>query len=163
MTTAPYDPQALAKAAAADMLRWKPPTTPRKPMQKTIEDVATAAGVLDQFKAAVAGRGTFYLKARVDGYMPLVIEVIPGETGPEVSVCHYYKQHGDTMRDPEYVFETRNWRPVEFTQDNLGLFHRARPGYYLARGAIEFCGVWAKNIRHQGFADPKSATYETEA
>jgi len=154
MTTTAYDPQALARSR---------PAQPRKPMQKTVEDVAAAAGVLDKFKAAVAGDDTFYLKARVTGYMPLVIEVIPGETGPEVSVCHYYIENGDLMRDPEYVFETRNWRPIEYTQDNLGLYHRARRGYYLGGGAIEFCGIWARNIREQGFADRKKAAYKTEA
>lgn len=131
----------------------------RKPMQKTIEEVAAAADALDAYKAALESGETFYLKATVEGYMPLVIEVL-GHTR-EVSVAHYYTQNGDAMRDPEYVFETKNWRPVEYTLDSLGRFYRVRPGCYLGGGAIEFCNMWARNIREQGFCNPAKATYKT--
>ena len=133
---------------------------PRKPMQKTVEELAAAAGALDRYNAAMEAGETFYLKATVDGYMPLVVEVL-GSTR-EVSVAHYYRQNGDAMRDPEYVFETKNWRPIEYTMDGLGLFHRARPGFYLGGGASEFCRIWATNIRRQGFTDPTQATYEVQ-
>ena len=136
-------------------------TTPRKPMQKTVEDIAAAAGALDQFNSAVEAGECFYLKAQVAGYMPLVIEVL----GPsrEVSVAHYFIQNGDSMRDPEYVFETNKWRPVEVTMDPVNFYHRSPRGFYLAGGASDFCRMWATNIREQGFADPKSATYKVQA
>lgn len=134
---------------------------PRKPIQKTVEEIAQAAGALDQFNAALEAGETFYLKAQVPGYMPLVIEVL-GATR-EVSVAHYTTQNGDTMRDPEYVFETHNWRPVEVTMDFVGFYHRARPGCYLGGGASDFCRMWATNIRCQGFTDPKRANYIVEA
>jgi hypothetical protein len=133
----------------------------RTPMHKTVEDIAQAAGCLDKFQAAVAKGQEFYLKAEVAGYMPLVIEVL-GCT-KEVSVAHYARQNGDAMRDPEYVFETRNWRPIETTNDYLGWYQRAPKGYYLGAGAIDFCRMWAMNIREQGFSDPKSAKYTVDA
>lgn len=135
--------------------------TPRKPMQKTVEDIAAAAGALDKLSAALEAGDEFYLKVQVPGYMPLVIEVL-GATR-EVSVAHYFQQNGDAMRDPEYVFETHKWRPIEVTMDPIGFYHRSPKGYYLAGGASEFCTMWAQNIRRQGFADPKLATYEVQA
>lgn len=156
-----YNAQTLTRSTTAALLRAqkRQPVTPRKPMQKTVEDLAEAAGVLDKYQAAIKDGDTFYLKATVEGYMPLVVEVL-GATR-EVSVAHYYTQNGDAMRDPEYVFETKNWRPVEYTLDSLGRFYRVRPGCYLGGGAIEFCNMWARNIREQGFCNPKLATYKT--
>lgn len=130
---------------------------PRKPIQKTVEEIASSAGALPGLQAALADGKTFYLKAEVPGYMPLVIEVLGASR--EVSIAHYTTQNGDAMRDPEYVFETRHWRPIEVTMDFVGFYHRVRPGCYLGGGASEFCNVWATNIRRQGFADPKRATY----
>lgn len=131
----------------------------RTPMHKTVEDIAQAAGCLDKFQDAIARGREFYLKAEVAGYMPLVIEVL-GCT-KEVSVAHYGRQNGDAMRDPEYVFETVNWKPVEVTMDYTGFYCRAPKGYRIA-GAVDFCRIWARNIREQGFTDPKKASYTTD-
>ncbi len=79
--------------------------------------------------------------------MRLVIEVVGKE---EVSIAHYYTQNGDAMRDPEIVFGVR-WLPIEITQDPVGIYRRAEPGYYL-RGVIGLADMWAMNIRQQGFA-----------
>ena len=153
-----YDAQALSRSATAAMLRsQRRPVAPRKPMHKTVEDIAHAAGCLDKFQAAVAKGQEFYLKAEVAGYMPLVIEVL-GCT-KEVSVAHYARQNGDAMRDPEYVFETVNWKPIEYTMDYIGRHRRVRKGCYLGGGAVDFCRMRAMNIRRQGFADPQVAKY----
>ncbi len=130
----------------------------RTPMQVTVEKIATAADQLDSFRAALETGEEFALRATVNGYMPLVIEVLGALR--EVSVSHYFRQNGDTMRDPEYVFESISWRPVEMKMDPIGYYRRARPGYYLAGGASSFCRMWAQNLRHQGFTDPATATYQ---
>lgn len=118
----------------------------RSPMEVTITDLVQAAGLTDEFSAARETGESFHLSIENVPYMRLVVEVVaPGE----VSVAHYYSQNGDAMRDPEIVFNSR-WLPVEITQDPVGIYRRADPGYYL-RGVQELARMWATNIRHQGF------------
>jgi len=102
------------------------------------------------------------LSLQLQGFMPLVIERIALN---EVSVCHYYKQNGDMMRDPEVVFFTgyEQWVPISFEQS---------PGIYQVAAittddhkAIEkvaprqqadlanFCRMWARNLKHQGWLE----------
>lgn len=120
-----------------------------------------------------------YLKINVNGpdpvFMPVTVEKL-GEytnalgTGFELSLAHYYEQHGDLMRDPETVFFVVDNRtaeqpgtewigvwPVEFTQDNMGLYYRCikqQDGktVFNARQQSDlttFCNQWLKNIKYQ--------------
>lgn len=123
----------------------------RKPMQVTIESIVEAAGMTEHYEKALEGRNPFHLRVELPAYMPLVIEVLQG--GKEISVAHYYIQHGDTMADPDVVFTADTWHAIEYTQHNLGIYQRADPGKYLP-GAQSFSSTWAMNLRHQGFADP---------
>lgn len=107
-----------------------------------------------------------------DGYLPLTIEFIGKDKDGNqlVSVCHYAKQNGDLMRDPEMVFMVREemvypslnarlkgkkpymkekWYPVYFRNDFAG-FERnlINTGKYMVDG---FHKIWDKNIREQGF------------
>jgi len=87
-----------------------------------------------------------------------------------LSVAHYYKQEGDLMRDPEIVFLVIDGRknpgdfddllvyPVEYTQDNLGMYQRLieledmKPRRFVPNqqaSAASFCTMWFKNIRYQ--------------
>jgi hypothetical protein len=75
-----------------------------------------------------------YIRLENPPYMRLVIEYVgEGPRGmPSISVAHYYEQNGDAMRDPEMLFEVspdeggslkkRQWSPVSFQQDNLGIY-----------------------------------------
>ena len=127
-----------------------------KLIQRTIEKVITAAGYTDQYEKAVEQRRTFHLRATVEGYEPLVIEVLGNN---EVSVAHYYTQNGDAMRDPEIVFNG-DWNAVEITQDSLGVYRRTQPGYYMPK-VNSFAVQWAANLIDQGFADASQAAYSS--
>ena len=100
---------------------------------------------------------------RVDGFMPLCIEIIGRgrRGGVLLSVAHYHEQNGDLMRDPELVVEvTRaDWLPVSYRQDGLGLLREvevtkdgvAAFDHLLAADLVEFMGEWDRNVRDQGF------------
>lgn len=118
----------------------------RSPMEVTIRQLVEAAGLAAEFEACRVSGASFHLAITNPPYMRLVIEVVGAG---EVSVAHYYQQNGDAMRDPEIVFNS-HWLPVEITQDPVGIYRRADPGYYL-RGVQELARMWATNIRHQGF------------
>ena len=98
--------------------------------------------------------------------MRLVIECIgKGPRGlPAISVAHYYSQNGDSMRDPEMVFEVlnRKWYPISFQQDGgVGFFQEAvyetdkkiciRPP--IVKELTAFSRVWDRNIKEQGFIE----------
>lgn len=122
----------------------------RKPMQVTVETLVKKAGHTHVYNEALRTGDSFHLRAKSDGYMDLVIETV-GQN--RVAVAHYFVQNGDMMRDPEIVFDTTmHWLPVEITQDPVGIFRHAKPGYYLT-GVTELARMWAMNIRHQGFYD----------
>lgn len=129
-------------------------TTRRRPMQVSIEAIVEAAGQTEAFKRAIRNGGSFTLKVANAPYMPLTIEV----TGEGyVSVAHYFTQNGDAMRDPEIVFNPKNWYGVEITQDPVGMYQRVRPNCY-SKGIEELARVWAKNLREQGFIEAAART-----
>ncbi|CAG0947791.1 hypothetical protein ANRL1_04559 [Anaerolineae bacterium] len=106
-----------------------------------------------------------YIRLENPGYMRLVIEHvgIGPHNGDLVSVAHYYEQNGDAMRDPEIVFEVEPlwWTPVEYTQDNLGVYQRLlwndpeTKDVMCAPRALnsvkKFAKMWDTNLREQGF------------
>lgn len=83
------------------------------------------------------------------GYHDLTIEKI----GPDrLSVAHYYTQRGDLMRDPEIVFrieEGDSWTPIEYRQDDLGIYQRDESGLDLSG----FIKQWDENLENQGFVE----------
>jgi hypothetical protein len=80
---------------------------------------------------------------------------------PLYSVAHYYEQMGDLMKDPDMVFlkgADGNYYPIEFQQDNLGIYQcavewdsGAIKGYSPAmqKDMASFAGDWMRNIRFQ--------------
>ena len=118
-------------------------------MQKTVEDILDAAGVLDTFKQHESTGDYIEFKVESAGYMPLTIRVV-GEG--RVTVCHHTFQNGDMMLDPEVTFLTQhNWKAVTFEDSFRGIYQVASEGEYIP-GANHFAHkVWAKNLRHQGF------------
>ena len=98
------------------------------------------------------------------GWMPLNIEYIgTGPRGlPAIAVSHTYFQEGDVMRDPEIVFEISElgWGPIEYRQDNLGLYQELVWNDENGKTMIKpkavsdvksFAKLWNKNIKDQGF------------
>jgi len=120
----------------------------RKSMQVVVEEIVANAGLKGDFAAALILGHNFHLKATVSGFMPLVIEITPDG---DISIAHYYEQNGDLMRDPEICLDPISWRAVEYTQDNIGRYQRASPGCYLSRVDSFANGLWARNLRAQGF------------
>lgn len=102
------------------------------------------------------------LALQLQGFMPLVIERIALN---EVSVCHYYKQNGDMMRDPEVVFFTgyERWVPITFEQspgmyqvaatttDDNKTIEKVAP--HQQADLARFCRMWALNLKRQGWLE----------
>jgi hypothetical protein len=99
-------------------------------------------------------------------FMPVSVELIrKTEQGGYFSVCHYYEQNGDLMRDPEIVFLKKNsagenyYFPVSYRQDNLGIdreycrYDESRKITGLAvrpqADTAKFCNLWMLNIKRQ--------------
>ncbi|NVM65042.1 hypothetical protein FHW88_003346 [Mucilaginibacter sp. SG538B] len=120
--------------------------------------------------------GKQHLKIENEPFMPLVIEKIGEAYDGEAllfSLCHYYKQNGDLMQDPEVCFVFIDGRtgdssgyehvqiiPYSFEQANLGIYQVSITFYC---GVVEHCDEqmqndhtvfaegWLKNILAQGF------------
>jgi uncharacterized protein DUF6908 len=131
-----------------------------------IRQVAARAGRLDDFEAALRsmGAGEFQLSVEREGFLRLVIEILPAAMCPAgvpaVSVAHYGEQNGDPMRDPEIVFaciSLTEWVPYEITQDYTATYRNAfvEDRFYpsASRHMIELVNVWGKNLKEQGFCD----------
>lgn len=116
-------------------------------------------------------RPSLYLKVENPPYMALVIEATPepGPLGlPAISIAHYGKQNGDTMRDPEMCFELSKpiagkltLDPYYWRNDYVAVEQFSRAivqGRYVAlldlhRQHERFAAMWDKNLRLQGFAE----------
>lgn len=122
--------------------------------------------------------GQDYLKLKAEGYMPLTAEKIavdidtPWGKGYVISLCHYYEQNGDLMRDPEMCFIVADNRkqghdyeciaiyPQMYRQDNMGVYEES---IHINDGKVTgsiiiwqaahalFANSWLRNIRRQGF------------
>ncbi|OJW01952.1 MAG: hypothetical protein BGO52_00265 [Sphingobacteriales bacterium 44-61] len=113
-----------------------------------------------------------------EGYMPLTIERLTAniETGTGkgtlYSLCHYYEQNGDLMRDPEMCFivvdnrshpqeyEAIEIYPQLFRQDSSDQFDECiriennRVTSYIKvwqQGQCSVAAIWFKNLQQQGF------------
>ncbi|MBA7624514.1 hypothetical protein ES703_31923 [subsurface metagenome] len=130
---------------------------------ETVSEIITKFGGLEALKDT-----NFYIKLENPGFMRLVIEHVgegPINGDPLISVAHYYEQNGDAMRDPEIVFEVgddlRSWTPIEYQQDNLGIYNRAvfkdegglKINPKLVGSITSFARTWDKNIKAQGFLE----------
>lgn len=122
-----------------------------------------AARVLDALTVGLreAGDSTKF-DAAPGAFMAVHVENIGDldNLGPQFSVCHYYEQNGDLMRDPEMIFlrgADRNYYPVYFRQDGLGVERfsvRRENGQtmVLVREQADeavFAGTWMRNIKAQ--------------
>jgi hypothetical protein len=102
-------------------------------------------------------------------YMALVVEATD-ESGPcglpAISVCHYGEQNGDTMRDPEMLFELgfacgTYLNPYYWRNDYVAIEQWSRfiqDGNYCYHMQLHeqqklFAKMWDKNLRDQGFAE----------
>jgi len=108
-------------------------------------------------------RGGKSLKLEVDQFMDLSVEALANYQQPEdsssytaVSLCHYGKQNGDMMRDPEVCFriipEAKEAIPCYFRNDYVGK-EEFIPFGYRSKGLDQFCDVWFRNLKEQGFFD----------
>lgn len=105
-------------------------------------------------------------RLRADGYMDLVVEVLPHDrpTGAMVlSLCHYFEQRGDLCQDPEMevrAFPPRGGHPgrveaLTFAQAIPPIYSRVYPEPGLVVPSLHkelnaFLGVWLRNLKAQG-------------
>lgn len=119
-----------------------------------------------------------HIKLYSEGFMPLSIErleeniLTPAGVATTYSLCHYYKQNGDLMRDPEMVFivvdnrkgekdfEAIHIYPQMYQLDSLGLYEES---IRIENGQIKsfikiwqsahcaFANQWLRNIQMQDF------------
>lgn len=81
-------------------------------------------------------------------FMAVSVECLQKNT---YSVCHYYEQNGDLMRDPEVVFlkDNENYYPIMYQQDNVGLYQDFNEDPTGQAGCADFCNMWMNNIKEQ--------------
>jgi hypothetical protein len=85
---------------------------------------------------------------------------------PAISVCHYGRQNGDAMRDPEMCFEIgyaggAHLNPYYWRNDWVAVEQVSRAmiqGHYVAltelqRRHEEFAETWDNNLRLQSFEE----------
>ena len=119
-----------------------------------------------------------YIKLVSEGYMPLSMECIlenietPYGDAKLYSLCHYFEQNGDLMRDPEMCFlvvdnrtESNQYEligiyPQMYRLDSLGIDQESirieNSKMVSFREAMQrdhaiFACLWMKNIKQQGF------------
>ncbi len=113
--------------------------------------------------------GARAVRITVPGYMPLSVKEIgsSGDGDRLVSLCHYGKQNGDLMRDPDIVFLFHNVPDgaaaelVSFRNDYLGIVRdvyrydetgrRTHVVSSLKQELKEFARAWLATLRDQGF------------
>ncbi len=127
-------------------------------MQVSVESILEAHGLLDAFHTTV----DFHVRLEKPNFDPLVIE----RSGDRVVVGHrrwsldrYFRRSGDTMSDPEIVFDYETRTPVEITQSPVGVY---RSKFVTLDGETcvdtrfhsdvsPLARGWARNLRHQGW------------
>jgi hypothetical protein len=124
--------------------------------------------------AKAAGKATNHITIKNGSWMPLTIEEIgEGPNGrPAVSVCHYYEQNGDLMRDPEMCFEIADDRgtlkmfPYSFRNDGVNVdrvVYQEIDGKKMVdlrekKDEASFARIWNRNIKDQGFIKAYAAS-----
>ncbi|MBE9598693.1 hypothetical protein [Pedobacter sp. MC2016-24] len=134
------------------------------------------ANLIEQLK------GNDHIKIDNEPYMPLTIEKIgdniitPTGTGMLYSLCHYYKENGDLMQDPEMCFIAVDQRdkpeawadyhvfPYMFRQANIGFYQESilfadgkthQINKAMQADHTAFANQWLENLQAQGFLNPK--------
>ncbi len=109
------------------------------------------------------------VRITVNGYMPLSVEAIghSADGNRLIAICHYGKQQGDLMCDPEMVFEMHTYappdmaEPLSFRNDYMGLMQevyrycddgkKTHVNARLKQELKSFARTWFKNLKDQGF------------
>ncbi|MBD1362989.1 hypothetical protein IDJ77_04125 [Mucilaginibacter sp. ZT4R22] len=121
-------------------------------------------------------QGKQHLKIFNEPFMPLTIEragTVYWGHGEIISLCHYYKQNGDLMQDPEMCFIMIDKResdkkdfekvmliPYLYQQANMGIYEESLTfkneivkeyDVYLQQQHADFANQWLQSIVQQGF------------
>ncbi|WP_286920419.1 DUF6908 domain-containing protein [Flavobacterium sp. UBA4197] len=122
-----------------------------------------------------------HLKITNEPMIPLVIEYLhvnistPIGIGKQYSLCHYFKQNGDQMQDPEMCFIVVDNRtqtncnidlvsivPYMFQQASGGIYQEsiffenfkiAEINHKIQRDHTLFADFWLSNIQQSGYLD----------
>lgn len=122
--------------------------------RNTIQTILNSHGL-----QSLASHPEFCVRLSQPGYLNLVIEHLGWREAFSVSHSTRDEWSGDTIRDPEIVFQydpTGNWYPVEIQQDPAGLYRAKfpRPGYVdvnFNRDVMELVNIWTENLLAQGW------------
>ena len=138
-------------------VRMAPPSAQLTLEQRLYQKLAVFAGPILEGEA-------YYMKLTSEGFEDLVLEAIGGN---EYSIAHYFRQNGDSMRDPEITFtidkKACSIHPTSFLQDDIGLFYETDsvpPSR--VRDLKDFMSQWFTNIKHHGFEPEKVSVYASE-
>lgn len=128
-----------------------------KVMKRLIEEILNVHQLLDAFNSPKTE--SFWLKiAAGECYMPLSIE----RHGRQITITHYRFQNGDSIPDPDvelHVNPNDEWEPIAI-QHSDGTYVRAT--IQNAESLDSFVGLWARNLRHQGFIQGQVTKLEIE-
>jgi uncharacterized protein YqiB (DUF1249 family) len=103
---------------------------------------------------------TKYLKIENHPYMSLTIEKVDENI---ISLCHYYEQNGDLMRDPEMVIkiypERKMVESLNFRNDGAGIdqyVYKKVNDFVVCSQQVKneqnkFLRQWLDNLKKQGF------------
>jgi hypothetical protein len=125
--------------------------------QTAIEHLLKAHYLLEAFQS----RLNFHVRFDMPGYDRLVIE----RHGDLISVAHYFEQNGDLIADPEVELHYPTWTPTAITQvigyRRAKFIERDGKTYVdtkFHREVSSFLGLWARNIKAQGWAGRAKAS-----
>ena len=120
--------------------------------QKIIEHLLKSHNLLDDFHS----QESFHVRFDMKGYQRLVIE----RHDDMISVAHYFEQNGDLVADPDIELHYPSWVPTAITQSYFGYRRKfiERDGKTFVdprfdREVSSFLGLWARNIKMQGWAE----------
>jgi hypothetical protein len=104
-------------------------------------------------------KGHRHYRFENETYMPLVVEQWMEGGRFMMSVSHYSYQRGDSMADPDILYQVAGdvLHPVHYQNDYLGMFQVARTyrgrdvivDHGLTKGISDFTRTWARNIQEQ--------------
>ena len=88
------------------------------------------------------------------GFMDLTVEAFHSGKNIDVSMCHYGKQNGELMKDPDILFEydskNQTIKYKEYQNDYVGVYdeHERNPNFQ--KEIESFMQTWIDNLIDQG-------------
>lgn len=130
----------------------------RRSMQVTFDMLLDNHGLRETWEQAEPGG--IIVRIFVPGFERLVLE---RHSKNLMSIAHYWECNGDQMSDPWMTFDVNTWHVRDYVQDGMpwgGTRRQHVPQGYYSKDLEHFARAWARNLRDQGFTNPKRARVE---